>query len=506
LFVAGKLAAVRRTARLRTAAYSFISLHNDARHRILQAPRILFQVAFRMNDSLHPVPGVVSIRATRVRYQVLAAACFLALIAYIHRVGFASAGTYLKSDFGLSDGEWGVVMAAFLVSYGLFEIPWGVLGDWLGARHLLTVMVLGWSLFTAVIAFVVFLPRTLWLGMSLPFLAVLFVRFIFGAFQAGAFPTFSRVMADWMPTRERGTAQGAIWMFSRIGGFVAPLLMVAIIEDLHAGWEMSFVFVSVLGIIWCAFFWPWFRNRPEDMKQVNAAERAEISSGRSLPPAAHGNIPWAQILRCRSVWFLCFMYGCGGFSGNFFVTLLPDYLRVHRGLSATEMKWLSGLPLGCGVLACLGGGVISDRIIRTTGNRKWGRRITGMIGTAGAGLALLATNWVEDVRLLGMLLCLTFFGNDLGMGPAWASCADVGERYAGTIGGAMNMFANVGGALAAVLTGFLLGKVFVVADQTLLGNELVFWIFACVYWFASLCWLGVDVTRPVKVTEQNDIS
>jgi len=453
-----------------------------------------------MNDILRPNRDPVLSRPTRVRYHVLAASCSLALIAYIHRVGFAHAGTYLKREFGFQDSEWGMVMAAFLISYAVFEIPWGVLGDWLGARHLITIMALGWSLLTAAVALVKFVPLTMWLGMSLPLLLLLFLRFVFGIFQAGAFPTFSRIMADWMSSRERGSAQGAIWMCSRIGGALAPFVLVVLIEDLTITWEMSFVVISSLGLVWCAFFWPWFRNRPEDMPQVNAAEQAVITAGHgATADAGHRHLPWSRILRCRSVWFLCFTYGCGGFSGNFFVTLLPAYLRDHRGLTPREMQWLSGLPLACGVLACLGGGMISDWIIRRTGNRRWGRRIMGMIGTAGAGLCLLATNWVEDVRLLGLLLCLTFVGNDLGMGPAWASCADVGERFAGTIGGAMNMFANLTGALAAVIAGFLFGGVFVVAGQTVLGNELVFWIFACSYWMACLCWLGVDVTKPVRI-------
>jgi MFS transporter, ACS family, glucarate transporter len=465
---------------------------------------------------------------TRVRYRVLAAACLLALIAYIHRVGFAQGGTFLKRDLGFSDGQWGIVMAAFLVSYALFEIPWGVLGDWLGARHLLTLMVLGWSLFTAAVALVPLLPGTEWLGLSLPLFVLLFFRFVFGAFQAGAFPTFSRMMADWMSPRERGTAQGTIWMCSRIGGAVAPFLMLALIKATGGAWDMSFVLVALPGVVWCAFFWPWFRNRPEEMPQVNAAERELIAGGSDerpnrppappseavaagLPPrpdhdvtasatsSGHANVPWGRILRCRSVWFLCFTYGFGGLSGNFFITLLPQYLVGHRGLTHEQMQWLTGLPLACGIVGCLGGGLLSDWFIRKTGNRKWGRRLTGMIGTAAAGLCLLAVNWVADVRLLGVLLCVTFFGNDLGMGPAWASCADVGERFAGTIGGAMNMFANLTGALSAVIAGFLFGKVFILAGQTLLGNEMVFWIFACSYWLACLSWLGVDVTRPVRL-------
>ena len=108
------------------------------------------------------------------------------------------------------------------------------------------------------------------------FLVVL--RFLFGAFQAGTFPSISRMMADWMPTTERGSAQGTIWMSSRMGGALAPLLLVwlfAVMGD----WKMPLVLVACWAWSGAPLFWPWFRNRPEEMPQVNAC-RAKADRGR----------------------------------------------------------------------------------------------------------------------------------------------------------------------------------------------------------------------------------
>ncbi|MCI0463409.1 MAG: MFS transporter [Gemmataceae bacterium] len=432
------------------------------------------------------------LRPTWVRYQVLAAGCLLALIAYIHRVGFASAGTYLKLDLGLSDSDWGVVMAAFLVAYAAFEMPWGLAGDRLGARHLLTLVALGWSVLTAAVAL---LPAA-----AAPFVLLLVLRFLFGAFQAGAFPALSRVLTDWMPMQERGTAQGCVWMFSRVGGAIAPFLMVALVGQ-SGSWEFSLLAVAGLGVLWCALFWPWFRNTPESMRSVNPAELALIGGGRARR-AGHAHVSWLRLFRSRSVWALCFMYGFGGCSATFFITLLPAYLREHRGLSPQQMQWLSGLPLACGVVACLLGGVVSDWLIRRWGARRWGRRLTGFLGHTCAGFALLSTNWTDQTWALAILLSLTFFCNDLAMGPAWASCADIGGRYAGTLGGAMNTVGNLGGALGALVAGQLMGQRFLLtlgdSEFVLLGNELVFIVFACSFWLGALCWLGVDVTHTLE--------
>ena len=74
------------------------------------------------------------------------------------------------------------------------------------------------------------------------------------------------------------------------------------------------------------------------------------------------------------------------------------------------------------------------------------------------------------------------------MGPAWASCADVGERYAGTLSGAMNMTGAFFGAAGAVFAGYCLRRH---------EDELLFIVYACSYALAAMCWLAVDVTRPL---------
>jgi MFS transporter, ACS family, glucarate transporter len=449
-------------------------------------------------------PQELGDRPTWVRYQVLGSLCLLAIINYIHRNGFANA-TYIKSDLGLSDQQWSTVTAAFLVAYAGFEVPWGILGDRVGARHLLAVATLGWSGMTAALAF---LKVPDFIGNQ--FHLLLGLRFLFGLFQAAAFPSISRVMADWMPIDERATAQGMIWMCSRIGGAVAPFLlgpkMAQVTNGLTGGnWGYLLILVSLLGVVWCVAVWPWFRNKPEENPRVNALERERIVRHRQARVAGHGAIPWSVFLISRNVWALCFMYGFGGFSATFFVTLLPAYLKGHRAYSDLQVQWLSGLPLAFGVLACLAGGVISDSIIRRTDNKKWGRRICGLIGQGGAGLALVSTNWASEVWVLGALLCLTFFFNDLAMGPAWASCADIGERYAGTLGGAMNTIGNMGGALGNLVTGYLMGKMYHISwpitIDALPGNTLVFVILGCSFWLGASCWFVVDVTKPISVQQ-----
>ncbi len=418
---------------------------------------------------------------TRIRYCVLLAACGLAIVGYIHRVGFARALLDIQKDYELTSSSTSYILAAFFLGYGLFEVPWGVLGDKLGVRHMLAILVLGWSILTGAVAWVRWFPS----GTDWPLLYLVALRFVFGGFQAGMFPAISRMIADWMPTTERGTAQGLIWMSSRFGGAAAPRVTGAAMRawgGLHAFW-----YLAVLGFAWIAAFWPWFRNRPAEMKWVGTGELERISAGR--PKVSHGGhlrLPWKKASRSLSVWSICAMYGCLGFTGNFFIGMLPVYLNKHRGFDASMVETLTSLPLACGIISCLLGGSISDLVIRRTGNRTLGRRSVAMFGLLVACLALASTAWVHSPFWLGFLLCLTFFANDLSMGPAWAACADIGEQYAGTLGGTMNMVGSFTAAVGAVIAGRMLD-----AGQA----RFLLFIFAGAYLFGAIAWMGIDVNR-----------
>jgi MFS family permease len=427
-------------------------------------------------------PKGLSAPASRVRYQVLAFASVLALITYIQRLGLVrDSGPELKRTLDLDDAQMGDAVAAFLVAYGLCQVPGGWLADRFGGRYVITALVLGWSLLTGAVAVAGVLPT----AAAFPFLVA--IIFCFGLLQAGIFPSWSRVIADWVPVQERASAQGTLWMFSRLGGAVTAYVFWVLLV-LFGSWMPVFGVLAGLGFVWVAFFWPWFRNRPEEMSRVNVAERALIVAGRDAAAPTAEALPWRRMLTSVSVWSLCLMYGFVGFAGNFFTSTLNRYLHDHRRLSDGATALLSSLPLAFSMASCILGGVLSDWIIRRTGSRKWGRRLNGVVGLVCAGGMLLGTVWVPNsaLWLLGFLFSAAFFCNDLVMGPAWASCADIAERHAGALSGAMNMTGAFLGAAGMSLAGRLMARH---------EYETMFIIFACSYTLAALCWLGVDVTK-----------
>jgi len=81
----------------------------------------------------------------RVRVMILL--YFLVLVTYLDRVSISI--VRIKQAFHLNNTEFGWALSAFILSYALFEIPSGLLGDRLGQRKVLLRIVIWWSLFTA---------------------------------------------------------------------------------------------------------------------------------------------------------------------------------------------------------------------------------------------------------------------------------------------------------------------------------------------------------------------
>src|SRR5262245_31241288 len=172
---------------------------------------------------------------TRVRYGVLGYLCALSLILYIDRICISKAGPSMQDDLDLSNTQMSFVFGAFTIAYGLFEVPTGRLGDRYGSRGVLTRIVLWWSLFTALTGCVWNFTLDSGYAMVLPgigveflllinsFIALLVIRFLFDAGEAGALPNSTRVVARWFPPGQRGPAQGLINTSMLVGGAATPV-------------------------------------------------------------------------------------------------------------------------------------------------------------------------------------------------------------------------------------------------------------------------------------------
>ncbi|HWA87116.1 MAG TPA: MFS transporter, partial [Opitutus sp.] len=238
----------------------------------------------------------------RKRHIVLGLLALLSVITYLDRVCIGVAGPRMQDELKLSPTQWGWVLSVFILSYGVFEIPSGALGDRRGHRRVLTRIVVWWSVFTSLT------------GAAWNYGALLVIRLLFGAGEAGAFPNIAGSVGRWFPAAERGRAQGVIWGASRIGGALSPWIVVPLMGA--AGWRNTFYLFGALGILWAIGWLVWYRDEPAQQPGITWEELEEIGGASSAggPPVSGHNaggdacatapaaVPWKQLFRSPRLW------------------------------------------------------------------------------------------------------------------------------------------------------------------------------------------------------------
>ena len=415
----------------------------------------------------------MSAPTSRVRTRVLGFAFSLTAITYLDRICISAAAPYMMRDLGLTVLEMSAVFSAFTLSYSLFEIPSGWLGDVIGPRRVLMRIVVWWSVFTMAT------------GLVQGFRSLLVVRFLFGAGEAGAFPNLSRSLSHWFPARERGRANGVMLLGSRVGGMLsAPLALVCIAAW---GWRVTFGLFGSIGMAWAVAWYAWYRDRPEDHPVITAAEVAWIRQDGG-PPGRQAT-PWAALVRSRNLYAIGLMYFAFGYGLYFYFTWLPTYLISVLGFSTLAGGAFAALPFLLAGLADVAGGWLTDYMARTRSLRA-GRCYLGCASfMTCAGLLLLSIVIAAPVMKAVLLAC-ALASADFALSAAWAVSLDIAPNHAGVVTGWMNTLGNLGGLVGPLVVG-------VVVDRYQ-SWDIPFQVTAALYVMGALAWLAIDPNTPVE--------
>ena len=408
----------------------------------------------------------------KFRYRVLGFLFFASIITYVDRICISVAGKTIQEELGLTLEQWGWVLGAFVLSYGLFEVPAGAMGDRIGPRRVLARIVTWWSVFTALT------------GAVQGFKQLVVVRFLFGMGEAGAFPNFSAAISRWFPSHERARAQSIVWMASRVGGAIAPIIVIPLQQAF--GWRTSFYIFGAIGIVWAILWFIWFRDYPAEKRGVTARELEEIGAGGTR--GAHAKTPWRRLFAQPNLWWIMLMYHANAWCGFFYLTWMHTFLANGRDFTPSDLLSFSWLPFVFGGLANLAGGFTSDALVKRIGLR-WGRRLLGFGGLGLAAVFLVLTIFTTDKFLTILWLALAYGCSDFALPVAWAVCLDVGDKHAGVVTGAMNMAGQLGSFLTTVLFGYI-----VVAFGTYNAPLVPIAIMSLI---GALAWLKIDATRPL---------
>lgn len=356
---------------------------------------------------------------------ILTMLVILGMVTFLDRINISVAGSSIMHDLQLSPLQWGWVQSAFILSYGLMQIPMGALGDRFGHRRILSLIVLWWSLFTA------------FTGLAGGLASLLVIRFMFGIGEAGSSPCSTGVISRWFEKGEVGKAQGYVWAASRLGGALTPFVVIPVM--LWVGWRAAFYLLGALGIVWAVVWWMYYR----EPGQTNmTCETRKIS------------IPWTSLLQSRQFWLLCSMYFFYAFGSWFFFSWFPTFMELGRGFEKSELTYAVAVPFVMSMAGNIAGGHLTDRLSQKYGI-KVGRKALGSSSLAISAVCMFLAAFIPGKMAVFVFLSLCFGIFDLMLPSAWALCIDLGKQHAGTLSGAMNTAGNIGGFCCGILFGQL---------------------------------------------------
>jgi ACS family glucarate transporter-like MFS transporter len=416
----------------------------------------------------------------RLRWLLIGLMFMISAVAYLDRVNVSIAGQAIQRDHGLTDVQLGWVFSAFLVGYALFQVPGGWLADRYGPRLVISVGVVWWGIFTTLTALV---PA----GLASSVAALIGARFLLGLGEAVLFPSSNKLVSHWIPSSERGLANGLIFAGVGAGAGVTPPLIIYILS--HWGWHVSFYVSALIGLVVGAVWLFLVRDFPRAHPLASRSEIERIEAG--LPEAkreARGAPPWSAILRSQNVFALTFSYFAYGYTSYIFFTWFFIYLSRVRGLDLKSSAFYAMLPfiaMACGAPL---GGLLADRITRRR-SRRAGRCGLAVFGLSLAAVFLCVATQVESARVASIVLAGGAGALYLAQSAYWAVSADIAGSSAGSVSGLMNMGAQVGGATTASLTPWI-------ADH--FGWTASFLVAAGVCLAGSIAWLFVNPDRPIS--------
>ncbi|MDC0584647.1 MFS transporter [Bacteroidales bacterium] len=424
------------------------------------------------------------------RFFLVAGTFFITVLLYVDRACIGAAKSNISGEFGLNNIQWAWAMAIFTLGYALFQTPSGKFADKKGARVALTTIIGVWSALTALT------------GAAWNYVSLMIVRFLFGAGEAGAFPSLAKVVFKWFPTKERGIIQGINFSGSRLGAaFAYPLVfaMIAII-----GWRMTFVAFGLIGVLFAVAWWFLFRDYPKDHKGVSKEELNYIIDNRQKEtPGPKKELTFVRSLKSTNVWMAMIQYIGSNFTFYFTLTWMFPYLKEALNQSGSLTSFYAMMPLVGGAIGNWVSGILVDNIYKM-GHWRLSRRLPAIIGFVLAAIGMVLMPNTDNNTMKILFLTLAIFGADMTLSPSWAFCIDIGKENAGTVSGTMNMAGNLGAFTSILVFGYLAESLIhtgVDPKLAMAGNDMFFYICAGLSVLSIIMWLLMRPKVPIFKTK-----
>ena len=369
---------------------------------------------------------------------------FLAgIINYMDRSALSIAAPAVSADLGLTPGELGLVFSSFFFGYAIFNFVGGYMSDRAGPHRIFSLSMAVWSAFCA------------FTGMATGFISMLLIRVGFGIGEGPFSATANKMVSNWFPRREAGSAIGIANAGTPLGGAIAgPLVGYCVVQF---GWRVSFFVVAAIGFVWLIFWLFLASNDPQTDPRVEEAERREIAADRPSPvlnTAAGAGL--STYLKNPVVLATAFAFFGYNYILFFFLTWFPSYLVRERGLSLHDMSLVTVIPWILGCIGLLTSGFLTDFIYKRTGNALFSRKIVLTTCLGVAAVAIILAGFMTTATSAVTLVAITVFALYLTGAIYWAIVQDVVPgHYVGGVSGFVHGLANTAGIIGPAVTGFI---------------------------------------------------
>jgi MFS family permease len=395
---------------------------------------------------------------------------------YVDRATLSVANKLIQDDLGIPIARMGLLLSAFLWAYAFSQLPVGALIDRFGSRKLLGLGLMVWSVAQAagglVTSFGTFIAARVGLGIG----------------EAPLFPGGARVVRDWFNVHRRGFATGLCQAASSLGSFIAVPLLTYLM--LAINWRWMFVIVGAAGVVLALVWWAVHRDPSEvnlTSDEILYLTEEDENSTTRRPSFAD----WKQLFAHRTTWGMI-----AGFFGTIYTlwlytSWLPFYLEHERHLSIAKVGVLASIPFFFGFVGGIAGGWLCDFLTERGLTPMGGRRLLIFCALIGIAACTAGTVVAKANTTALTLISISMFLIYVAASAAWATVPIAApSQFTASLGSIQNFGGYLGGALAPMLTGFIVQRTGSFSEALLLAAGLTF-VTAAVY--VAL------VRRPIEV-------
>ncbi len=398
--------------------------------------------------------------SSNTRWTIVALLSASITINLLDRQVLSVLASELRTAFQWTNTQYGYIAVAFNLGMMCGQIPMGALMDRAGTRIGLACIFVAWSVIglahafagpgTAIEAFASAIVSAI---PGLPILAAglagfILLRFLMGVSQCGNYTAGIKALAGLFPAASRSRAGGLFNAGAQFGSVIAPPIVVFLAA--RFGWRMAFIIPSLIGLIWLL---PWLAIFPD--KQTMGAQALKPAG---QPQATSSAIGVGRLIRNHKVLGLFLIRVFTGPITTFYWTWLPLYLRTGRGMSFLAIGFFASVPNLIGMSGNVVGGMLTDRLVKSTGSVDRGRKIA-FTCAFGLGALSMTMPFVGNDYLAVVLMGLALFGNQWVAATYIGTVGDVVPQHlAGRVNGIAGLGDNGAALLAVLYTGVVVDK------------------------------------------------